>query len=224
MLKLPFLSRLRPRSGYDIVAVIAMCAALGTGGAYAAATIGSEEVVDESLTDADIKNGSLAAAIADQSIGAFKLKPSAVWGSHILDGSVSGDDVAESSLEKVPAAAEADHATTAQIADKAATVHSAPIEGYQVVSKSVPGTPDGPETITGTVSCPAGKRVLGGTYQVDHPHVEDDSLWLVPDRAETEILGINNQFRVTASHPHFDVTYAGIPIALVIQATCAEVE
>jgi hypothetical protein len=53
VLKLTFLSRLRPRSGYDVVAVIAMFAALGTGGAYAAATIGSDEVVDESLTDAD---------------------------------------------------------------------------------------------------------------------------------------------------------------------------
>ena len=80
MLKLSLLNRLRPRSGYDIVAVIAMCAALGTGGAYAAATISSEEVVDESLTDADIKNGSLAAAIADHSIGAFKLAGNSVWG------------------------------------------------------------------------------------------------------------------------------------------------
>jgi hypothetical protein len=222
MFKCALLGRLRPRSGYDVVAVIAMCAALGTGGAYAAATIGSEEVVNESLTDADIKNGSLAAAIADHSIGAFKLAGNSVWGGQwgtILDDSVSGHDVNESTLGKVPAAAAADHATTAQVADKAAFVHSAPIEGYEVVSKSVPYD-QGVKTRTGTVSCPPGKRVLGGTYRMEHPDLDPT----LPDAAETQILTLNTQFRATAWSSSFANTYNGIPFAFVIQATCAEVE
>jgi hypothetical protein len=220
MLKLPFLSRLRPRSGYDVVAVIAMCAALGTGGAYAAATIGSEDVVDESLTDADIKNGSLGPAIADQSISAWKLKPSAVWGGHILDGSVTGADVDESTLGKVPAAVAADTAATAtaaQTAQKAATAGSAPIEGYEVV-ESIPAYTHNITRI-GTATCPPGKRVLGGAYRMFHPLHQD---WTEIPLAMTQIINNNTQFRVTAQSIHLRDTVDGEPWILVIQATCVK--
>jgi hypothetical protein len=222
MLKLPFLSRLRPRSGYDIVAVIALCAALGTGGAYAAATIGSEEVVDESLTDADIKNGSLTAAIADWSISSWKLKPSSVLTGHILDGSVSGYDVDESTLGKVPAAAAADHATTAQTAEKATTADSAAIAGYEVVSASVPFS----HTVkrTGFVSCPPGKRVLGGSYWMHPVNDPYDSYW-IPSKVMTRISDGNTKFRVAAEDVNLNYTIGGEPaFDLVIQATCAKVQ
>jgi hypothetical protein len=49
-------SRLRPRSVYDVLAVIGCFAALTTGGAYAANTIGSTDVIDESLLSRDIQN------------------------------------------------------------------------------------------------------------------------------------------------------------------------
>jgi hypothetical protein len=84
-----------------VIATVALFAAVGTGRAYAANTIGGADVVDESLTDADIKNGSLGAAIADWSIGAFKLAGNAVWGGQngtLLDNSVSGYDVADDNL------------------------------------------------------------------------------------------------------------------------------
>ena len=54
--------QLRPRSGYDIIAVIAMTAALGTGSAYAANMITGANVEDGSLTGLDVKDGSIQAA------------------------------------------------------------------------------------------------------------------------------------------------------------------
>ena len=223
MLKLTLLSRLRPRSGYDIVAVIAMCAALGTGGAYAAGTIGSEEVVDESLTDADIKNGSLGPAIADQSIGPWELKPAGVWGSHILDESVTGSDVAESTLDKVPAAAAAD---TAQTAQKATTAGSAPIAGYNIVSAALPWN-DEPLRV-GNVTCPAGQKVLGGTYWMSHP----DYPWTwIPADVMTKIINNGTSFRVAVADDYLrdkqlkinNEPWGAGPWNFDIQATCAQV-
>jgi hypothetical protein len=223
VLKLSFLSRLRPRSGYDIVAVIAMCAALGTGGAYAAATIGGEEVVDESLTDADIKNGSLGPAIADQAIGPWELKPSGVWGSHILDESVTGEDVAESTLAKVPAAAAAD---TAQTAQKATTAGSAPIAGYNVVTASLPW--NGDRMRVGNVTCPAGQKVLGGTYWMWHP---DDPWTSIPADVMTKIVDNGSSFRVAVADDYLrdkqflinNQPWGAGPWKFDIQATCAKV-
>jgi hypothetical protein len=48
------LRKLRPRSAYDVIALLALFVALG-GSAYAAATITGSDVVDESLTGNDIK-------------------------------------------------------------------------------------------------------------------------------------------------------------------------
>src|SRR3954453_10857572 len=53
----PMLQRLRPRSAYDLVALLALFIAVATGGAYAANTIGSGDVIDESLLSQDLKNG-----------------------------------------------------------------------------------------------------------------------------------------------------------------------
>lgn len=50
--------RLRPRLSYaNVASTIALVAALGTGGAYAANTIGSDDIIDESIQAQDIKNG-----------------------------------------------------------------------------------------------------------------------------------------------------------------------
>jgi hypothetical protein len=221
MLKPAFLGRLRPRSGYDVVAVIAMCAALGTGGAYAAATIGTDEVVDESLTDADIKNGSLGAAIADGSITKSKLAPWSVWGGQagtILDDSVTGDDVNEATLGKVQKAAMADQANVAQTAFKAGY---APIDGYKIVStKAVSGSGQHRE---GEVSCPLGSKVLGGTYRMSDPQLWYGSTDRAPDRVMTKIVDDGNTFRVGADDELLEDTPAHDPLYLYIQATCAKV-
>ncbi len=67
------LAKLRPRSAYDVIALVALLVSVGTGGAYAANTIRSADIVDESIVSQDIRNGR-----------------------------VTGRDVLESSLGKVP--------------------------------------------------------------------------------------------------------------------------
>ena len=52
------LTRLRSRLTYaNVMSTIAVFAALGTGGAYAADTIGSADIIDDSILSQDIKDG-----------------------------------------------------------------------------------------------------------------------------------------------------------------------
>jgi hypothetical protein len=109
------LKRLRPRSAYDVLAVLALFIAVGTGGAYAANTIGSSDIIDESIQSADIKNGQVTFVdVQPNSIGTVRLqnggvatadlKDGAVDSSKVLNDSLGGDDVNESSLGPVPQA------------------------------------------------------------------------------------------------------------------------
>jgi hypothetical protein len=88
-----------------------------------------------------------------------KLKNNAVDTSKLLDGSVTGDDVKESSLEQVPLAAEADNATHAGAAaalDRAI---------YRVASTTVALG----QTGVASALCDPGMRVVGGGVKVDDP-------------------------------------------------------
>ena len=98
------LKRLRPGSAYDVIAVLALFIAVGTGGAYAANTIGSCDVIDESLLSQDLKNGEVKNAdIGGNQVTTTKIKagnvfnsdlaPDAVTGAKVLDDSLTGDDV-----------------------------------------------------------------------------------------------------------------------------------
>jgi hypothetical protein len=90
------LKKLRPRSAYDVMAAIACFGVLAGGTAYAANTIGSSDVIDESLLSQDIKNREVKAA----DIGA-----NAVNGGHLADGSLTRADVAAGQFGTAPAAA-----------------------------------------------------------------------------------------------------------------------
>jgi hypothetical protein len=109
------LKRLRPRSAYDVIAVLALFVAVGTGGAYAANTIGSSDVIDESLLSQDLKNGEVknldiggnqvtTTKIKAGNVANSDLAADAVTGPKVLDDSLTGDDVQESSLGTVPQA------------------------------------------------------------------------------------------------------------------------
>jgi hypothetical protein len=94
-----FAGKLRPRSGYDVVALLAMFVALGTGGAYAANTIGSADVIDNSLTSADIQDVSLKGQdIAPGAIKGGAIATGAIDGAKVEDDSLSGFDIDESLL------------------------------------------------------------------------------------------------------------------------------
>jgi hypothetical protein len=92
-----------------VVACLALFVALG-GVGYAAATIGSSAIVDNSIRSKDVRNDNLR-------------------GKDIRADTVKGADVDESSLGKVPSAASADSAATAANATTAANAGNADTVG-----------------------------------------------------------------------------------------------
>src|SRR5215217_5370895 len=77
----------------NAVAFLALFIALGGVGAYAADTIGSSDVIDDSLLSADIH---------DATLRNIDLAPETIGSGHVKDESLTGDDVNESTLARVP--------------------------------------------------------------------------------------------------------------------------
>jgi hypothetical protein len=129
----------RPRLTYaNVVATLALFLALG-GGAYAAT------------------------ALPKNSVGRRQIKNNAVDGSKVLDGSVRGADIKESTLTRVPSATNAVHAAAATALDRVT---------YKSAAGGVPGVPPGAistPVATGTVTCNPGQHVVSGGAKVDNP-------------------------------------------------------
>jgi hypothetical protein len=136
-------SRLRPRSVYDVLAVIGCFAALTTGGAYAVDTVGSEDVIDESLLTQDIKNGEVRQPdIADDAVTGTKIRTGNVFTSDISTGAVVTNKIGPGAV------------VTDKLADGAVVaskVRSNEITGEQVYEPSL-----------GTVPSAADAARLGG--------------------------------------------------------------
>jgi hypothetical protein len=108
------LAKLRPRLTYaNVVSTICLCLVVGGGSAYAANTIGSSDVINESLLSEDIKNSEVKTSelanaavtrdkLASTAVTNGKLGGSAVDGSKVADNSLGGADILESSLARVP--------------------------------------------------------------------------------------------------------------------------
>ena len=103
------LSHLRPRSVYDVMAAIGCFAALATGTAYAANTIGSADIIDEAIVSADLKNyGVKRSDIGLNSINTDRIEDgaitnpdiglNAVSSGKVLNNTLTGDDINESTL------------------------------------------------------------------------------------------------------------------------------
>src|SRR4051794_9773408 len=98
--------RLRRRLTFaNVCSFLALTIALGTGGAYAANTIGSDDIIDESIQSVDLKNLEVKNAdlalgavnssrIANGSIANIDLAGDSVDGSKILDASIGNVDIA----------------------------------------------------------------------------------------------------------------------------------
>jgi hypothetical protein len=94
------LAKLRPRSVYDVLAAIGCFAALTTGVAYAAETIGSDDVINESLLSEDIKNGTVAAGdIREGTIGSGRIADNSLGSVDIRNDTLAGEDINESTLD-----------------------------------------------------------------------------------------------------------------------------
>jgi hypothetical protein len=98
-----------------VIACISLFVALG-GVGYAAATIGSKQIKNNSVSSTDIKNNSIAGK---------DVKTSTLKGSDVGANSLTGSDISESSLGKVPNAGQADNATNAANAANATNAANA---------------------------------------------------------------------------------------------------
>jgi hypothetical protein len=109
------LNRFRP-SPAMIVACVALFVALG-GVGYAAATIGSAQIKNNSVQGKDIKNSTITGRdVKNSSLTGSDIKNSSLAGRDVKNDSLSGSDILESSLGKVPAASSADNALSANSA------------------------------------------------------------------------------------------------------------
>ena len=117
-----------------VIACLALFVALG-GVGYAAATIGSAAIVDNSIRSKDVRNNDLR-------------------GKDVRTNTLKGADVDESSLGKVPSAANADSAATAAHATNADNATNATTAQNAANADTVGGV--GPDALT------VGRSALGG--------------------------------------------------------------
>jgi uncharacterized protein YjbI with pentapeptide repeats len=95
-----------------VISLIALFVSLG-GASYAAITITGKNVKNSSLTGKDVKNSSLTGKdVKNSSLTGSDVKNSSLTGSDVKNDNLTGSDVLESSLGKVPSAANADNAGT----------------------------------------------------------------------------------------------------------------
>jgi hypothetical protein len=84
----------------NVVSLLALFIAMGTGGAYAANTIGSDDIIDESILSKDIHNEGVANPdIHDHSISPDKLKDGAVTSPAVADGTLTSADLGFDSVD-----------------------------------------------------------------------------------------------------------------------------
>lgn len=164
-------TRISPSS---LLALVALFVALG-GVSYAAATIGSAEIKDNSIKSKDVRNKTLV-------------------GKDIRTDALGGAQVNEAKLGQVPSAATADQATQAQSAQSAASaqtaatvgadgvgaealqansVHASELAGTVVRATTVNVAAGGTEFLTR--SCAAGEQLIAGGPQWMGVNIDDDA-------------------------------------------------
>ena len=83
----------------NVCSFIALVVALGTGGAYAANTIGSDDIIDESIQSVDLKNGQVKTAdLGGGAVTSQKIANAAVANSNIATGAIDSNSVLDESL------------------------------------------------------------------------------------------------------------------------------
>jgi hypothetical protein len=106
------LAALRPRSIYDVMAVIGCVAAVGTGTAYAANTVFSTDIVDGEVKHADLAGNSVTSTnIFNGSVLSAEIADGAVGSAEVADGSLTADDLGGNSVNSSEIATDAVGAT-----------------------------------------------------------------------------------------------------------------
>ncbi|HEY2769889.1 MAG TPA: hypothetical protein VGI87_04950 [Solirubrobacteraceae bacterium] len=113
----------------NVCSFTALVLALGTGGAYAANTIGSDDIIDESIQSVDIKNAQVKSAdLAGSAVGSSKIGDGAVANSDVATGAIDSNSVLDESLTSSDLATDSVGAT--EIAD-------ASIDSGEIVDNSL---------------------------------------------------------------------------------------
>jgi hypothetical protein len=124
-----WLARLRPRSIYDVMAVIGCVAAVGTGTAYAANTVFSTDIVDGEVKHADI---------AGNAVTSTNIYNGSVLGPEIHDDAVTSDKVAAATLTASDLATDSVSSSEIQTDAVGATeVADDTIDGGEIVNQSL---------------------------------------------------------------------------------------
>src|SRR3954447_3391253 len=142
--------RLKRPNHSTVVSYLALFVALGGTTAYAANTIGSNDVIDGSLRSRDIKNGNVKKAdIGRNQVTTVKIKPGNVRNDDLADGAVNSAKVSDESL------------TSADLASHAVT--SAEVTNNTLTTADIAGA----DVNGGGISVPAGYVPNGRCRQFD---------------------------------------------------------
>ena len=113
----------------NVCSFLALTIALGTGTAYAANTIGSDDIIDESIQSVDLKSGQVRSTdIQNGGVGNVDLAADAVAGPKVLDGTIGSADLGSNAV------------TSAKVANN--TLTTADIAGADVNGGGI-GVPTG---------------------------------------------------------------------------------
>ena len=196
------LRRLPRPSHAIVVAYLALFVALGSGSAYAINEWTGANIVDNSLTGADVRGKRQ--PYVNGSLNTWDLTDGSILGRDVKDESLTGADIAEGTLWTVPAAYEADHAIVADSANSANTAGRAPLEAYEQVNATNNSNTVRREAAV-TVPCPAGKYVVGGGGSVIGGYQYNDAIALVESRP----AGINQWYVRARTTVEWDQPWTG---------------
>ncbi len=162
----------------DAVTADKIAAGAVTGDSIAPGAVGTESLADGAVTAAKLAEASVGgpalvaggvenAALAAESVGRGKLRPGAVDSSRVAADSLTGKNIKESTLGKVPLAAEAD---SAKQADNAARLGGSPASAFlSSVELASSQTEQNLQPVKGPlrVACPSGTVVVGGGASIE---------------------------------------------------------
>ena len=144
-----------PRPSYaGVTATLALFIALG-GGAYAATSLPANSVGAKQLKKSAVERA--------------KIKNNAIDASKVLDASLTGSDIREGTLGKVPSAAAADAAANATNAANATHAASAAALDKVVYKSTTASAPADSASTGATATCDAGQRVIGVGVKLADP-------------------------------------------------------
>jgi hypothetical protein len=196
-------------------AYVALVLALG-GTAYAAITVTGENIVDGSITSADIGTSEVKTTnLAPDGVTTDKLATSAVTGSKVYDESLTGNDVKNGSLTGLDVTDGL--LSGADLADNSVTGEDINLEVYRPVEIA---SESQAYARTAEATCAPGYTVLGGGGRVSSS-VYGDSIEKVVDLTGSSPSSNGQGWRVTASVDGYDEPSK--PFRLTAYAICARV-